>query len=59
MVMQDIQSMTEINGPALRAILMAMRVRRYNAESIAQYGRSRATLMPFGVRHGHRFWRNK
>jgi hypothetical protein len=35
--------MTKINGrknaPPLRAILMAMRMRRYNAERIAQYGR--------------------
>ena len=31
------------NGPALRAILMAMRIRRYGAECIAQYSRSRAT----------------
>ncbi len=47
--MQDITSMTEKNGPALQAILMAMRIRwygirRYSAERIAEYGRSRATL---------------
>ena len=52
---------------------MAMRIRRYGAERIAQYGRSRATLdATFGnylpriapaaggsERHGHRFWRKK
>ena len=60
------------NGPALLAISMAMRIRRYGAKRIAQYGRSRATLdaternhraniCPYrpGARHGHRFWRNK
>jgi hypothetical protein len=44
MVMQDIKSTTEKNGPALRAILMAMRIKRYSAERIPQYDRSRATL---------------
>ena len=49
---------------------MAMRIRRYDAERIAQYGRSRATLDPLqldaairqvfalycpGGRHGHQF----
>ena len=33
------------NGPASRAILMAMRIRQYGAERIAQYGRSRTTLV--------------
>jgi hypothetical protein len=44
MVMQDIKSTTEKHAPASRAILMAMRIRRYGAECIVQYGRSRATL---------------
>jgi hypothetical protein len=46
---------------------MAMRIRRYDAERIAQYGRSRATLDATAIgrvfapyrpsgRHGHRFW---
>jgi hypothetical protein len=33
-----------MNAPPLRAILMAMRIRRYNAECIAHDGRSKATL---------------
>ena len=37
--MLDIKSTTEKNGPALRAIVMAMRIRRYGAERISQYGR--------------------
>jgi len=49
--MQDIKSMKEKNGPASRAISMAMRIRRYGAERIAQYGRSRATLDATGRRH--------
>jgi hypothetical protein len=70
--MQDIKLTTEKNGPASLAILMAMRIRRYNAERISQYGRSRATLNPTGHRHwasicpvlprgrhGHQFWRKK
>jgi hypothetical protein len=32
--MQDIKSMTEKNGPALRAILMAMKIRLYGAKRI-------------------------
>ena len=44
MVIQDIKSTKEKHAPALRAILKAMRVRRYNAERIAHFGRSRATL---------------
>jgi len=51
MVMQDIKSTTEKNGPPLRAISMAMRIKRYGAERIAQYGRSRATLDATGRRH--------
>ena len=39
------------NGPALQAILMAMRIRRYGAQHITQYGRSRATLDATGRRH--------
>jgi hypothetical protein len=42
--MQVIKLTKEKNGPALRAILMAVRIRWYGAECIAQYGRSRATL---------------
>ena len=68
--MQDIINDRK-NGPALLAISMAMRISRYDAKRIAQYGRSRATLdaternhraniCPYrpGARHGHRFWRN-
>ena len=44
MVMQDIKLTSEKHAPALRTISMAMRIRRYGAESIVQYGRSRATL---------------
>jgi hypothetical protein len=53
MVMQDIKSTTEKNGPALQAILMAMRIRRYDAKRIAQYqyGRSRASLDATGRSH--------
>jgi len=40
MVIQDIKWTKEIHAPALRAISKAMQVRRYNAECIAQYGRS-------------------
>ena len=50
--MQDIKSTKEKNGPALRAILMAMRIRRYGAEHIAQYGSSWAAdamVINFGV----------
>jgi len=46
MVIQDIKSTKEKHAPASQAISKAMRVRRYNAERIAQYGRSRATLDP-------------
>ncbi len=49
--MQEIKSMTEKNGPALLAISIAMRIRRYCAEPIAQSGRSRATLDATGRRH--------
>jgi hypothetical protein len=48
---EDIKSTTKKNGPALRAISMAMRIRRYDAERIAQCGRSRATLDATGCRH--------
>ena len=44
MVIQDIKSKKEKHAPALRAISKAMRVRRYDAECITQYGSSRATL---------------
>ena len=39
------------NAADLLAISMAMRIRRYGAERIAQYGRSRATLDATGRRH--------
>ncbi len=39
-----------INTAALLDISMAMRIRRYGAERIAQYGRSRATLDATGRR---------
>jgi hypothetical protein len=44
MVMQDIKLTKEKHAPALQAISMSMRVRRYDAEHITLYGRSRATL---------------
>ncbi len=50
-VLQDIKLTTEKNGPALRAISMTMRIKRYGAERIAQYDRSRATLDATGRRH--------
>jgi hypothetical protein len=43
--------MTEKNAPTLLAISMAMRIRWYGAERIAQYGRSRATLDATVRRH--------
>jgi hypothetical protein len=46
MVIQDIKLMKEKHAPALQAILKAMRVRWYDSERIAQYGRCRATLDP-------------
>jgi hypothetical protein len=49
--MQEIKLTKEKNGPASRAISMAMWIRRYGAERIAQYGRSRATLDATGRRH--------
>jgi hypothetical protein len=49
--MQDIKWTTEENAPALRAILTAMRIRRYGAKRIVQYGRSRATLDATGRRN--------
>ena len=49
--MQDIKSRTEKNAPASRAFSMAMRIRQYGVKSIAQYGRSRATLDATGRRH--------
>ena len=39
------------NAAALLAISMAMRIRRYSAERIAQCSRSRATLDATGHRH--------
>ena len=49
--MQDINLTTEENAPTLLAILMAMRINRFDVESIAQYDRSRATLDATGRRH--------
>ncbi len=49
--MHDKYSTTEINAADLLAISMAMRIRRYGAERIAQYSRSRATLDATGRRH--------
>jgi hypothetical protein len=73
--MQDIKTGDRKNGPASQAILKAMRIRRYDAKHIAQYGRSRATLdatecghwqlftpyCPGGCHgsHGHQFLHNK
>jgi hypothetical protein len=37
---------------ALRAISMAMQIRRYSAECTVQYGRSQATLDATGRHHG-------
>ena len=66
MVMQDIKSMKEKNRPASRAILKAMRIRRYNANHISQYGRSLdAAIGPVfalyrpGECHGHQFRHKK
>ncbi len=49
--MHDIKLMTEKNAPAWRAISKAMQIRWYNAEQIAQYSRSRATLDATGCCH--------
>ena len=68
--MHDVKLTTEKTAPASRAISMAMQLRRYGAERIAQYSRSRATLDATGCRHlaitnrlggrhGHQFWRKK
>ena len=54
--MHEIISMTETNAPTL----LAMRIRRYGAKRITQYGRSRATVDTTGHRDrvsGHRFRR--
>ena len=65
--------MTEKHAPASRAMLMTMRIRRYGAEHITHYGRSRATLdatgrqdwgqlfAPYcpGGHHGHQIWCKK
>ena len=70
MVMQDINSTTDKNGHASRAILMAMQIRWYGAKRITQYGRYRATLDAAAIRpvfapyrpsgcHGHRYQRKK
>ncbi len=49
--MHEKLSTTEKIAAALLAISMAMRIRRYGAEHIAQYRRSRATLDATGRRH--------
>jgi hypothetical protein len=49
--MQDKTSTTETNAPTSLAILMALRIRRYDAKRIDQYGRSRATLDATGRRN--------
>jgi hypothetical protein len=52
--MQDLKSRTEKHTPALRAILMAMRIRRYGAKHITQYGSSwdaDAMVINFGVKN--------
>jgi hypothetical protein len=72
MVMQDIKLTTEKHAHASQAISMVMWIRRYGAERIAQYSRSRATLdatghhnwarfAPYrpGGCHGHRYQRKK
>ena len=41
----------QTNAPPSLVISMAMRIRRYDAERIAQYGRSRATLDATICRH--------
>ena len=41
----------QTNAPPSLVISMAMRIRRYDAEPIAQYGRSRATLDATICRH--------
>jgi hypothetical protein len=51
MVMHDKKFTKEKNAPLSQAILLAMWIRRYNAEHIAQYGRSRAILDATGSRH--------
>jgi len=49
--MHDIKSTKEKNARTSPAISMAMRIRRYSAERITHYGRSRATLDATGRRH--------
>ena len=49
--MQDITLTTEKHATISRAMLMAIWIRWYGAEHIAQYGRSRATLNATGLRH--------
>ena len=53
MVMQDIKSTKEKYAPASQAISMAMRIRRYGAERITQYG---ATLDATGRRDRASIW---
>ena len=49
--MHDIKLFIEKNAPALRAILMAMWIRQYEAKRIAHYSRSRDTLDATGHCH--------
>ena len=49
--MHDIKSTKEKYAPSLLAISMAMRIRWYGVEHIAQYSRSRATLDATGCHH--------
>jgi len=49
--MHAIKSTTEKNAPTSLTISMAMRIRWYGSEHIAQYGRSRVILDAIGRRH--------
>ena len=49
--MHDKKSTTEKHAAASRTISIGMRIRRYGAERINQYGRSQATLDASGGRH--------
>jgi hypothetical protein len=47
----DNDKIKKINSPLLLAILMALEIHWCNAEHIAQYGKSRATLDDTGRHH--------
>jgi hypothetical protein len=49
--MQDIKLTPEKNAASSWAISMAVWIKQYGAERIAQYGRSRATLDATGRHH--------